>query len=175
MGTQVKDVIIQPDAPSSLLLDKHADYIAAYGSKKDDYEYTLSEYLRMSGIYWGLTVMDLMAQLPRMNRPEIVDFIKSCQHECGGLSASIGHDPHLLYTLSAVQILCLYDSVDALDVDKVVEYIKGLQIKMPKQEMLNRRQFQADLASSLILVTMLFCFSEIQKRIRTTCGFIFWT
>ncbi|XP_033969998.1 geranylgeranyl transferase type-2 subunit beta-like [Trematomus bernacchii] len=127
MGTQVKDVIIKPDAPSSLLLDKHADYIAAYGSKKDDYEYTLSEYLRMSGIYWGLTVMDLMAQLPRMNRPEIVDFIKSCQHECGGLSASIGHDPHLLYTLSAVQILCLYDSVDALDVDKVVEYIKGLQ------------------------------------------------
>lgn len=67
-------------------------------------EYTLSEYLRMSGIYWGLTVMDLMGQLPRMNRQEIIDFIKSCQHECGGLSASIGHDPHLLYTLSAVQV-----------------------------------------------------------------------
>uniref|UniRef100_A0A3B3WB59 Geranylgeranyl transferase type-2 subunit beta n=1 Tax=Poecilia mexicana TaxID=48701 RepID=A0A3B3WB59_9TELE len=128
MGTaQLKDVIIKPDAPSSLLLDKHADYIAAYGSKKDDYEYTLSEYLRMSGIYWGLTVMDLMGQLHRMNRQEIVDFIKACQHECGGISASIGHDPHLLYTLSAVQILCLYDSLDAIDVDKVVEYVKGLQ------------------------------------------------
>nr|XP_061795540.1 geranylgeranyl transferase type-2 subunit beta-like [Nerophis lumbriciformis] len=126
-GTQMKDVFISPDAPHTLLLDKHADYIAAYGSKKDDYEYTLSEYLRMSGIYWGLTVMDLMAQLPRMNRQEIVDFITACQHECGGVSASIGHDPHLLYTLSAVQILCLYDSVDALDVDKVVEYVKGLQ------------------------------------------------
>lgn len=36
-GTQVKDVVIKPDAPSALLLDKHADYIAAYGSKKDDY------------------------------------------------------------------------------------------------------------------------------------------
>ena len=67
-------------------------------------EYTLSEYLRMSGIYWGLTVMDLMDQLPRMNRQEIIDFIKACQHECGGISASIGHDPHLLYTLSAVQV-----------------------------------------------------------------------
>uniref|UniRef100_A0A668ADW7 Geranylgeranyl transferase type II subunit beta n=1 Tax=Myripristis murdjan TaxID=586833 RepID=A0A668ADW7_9TELE len=120
-GTQVKDVVIKPDAPSSLLLDKHADYIAAYGSKKDDYEYTLSEYLRMSGIYWGLTVMDLMGQLPRMNRQEITDFIKACQHECGGISASIGHDPHLLYTLSAVQILCLYDSVSVIDVDKVVD------------------------------------------------------
>ena len=33
----MKDVIIKPDAPNTLLLDKHADYIAAYGSKKDDY------------------------------------------------------------------------------------------------------------------------------------------
>lgn len=67
-------------------------------------EYTLSEYLRMSGIYWGLTVMDLMGQLHRMNLQEIIDFIKACQHDCGGFSASIGHDPHLLYTLSAVQV-----------------------------------------------------------------------
>lgn len=58
----------------------------------------------MSGIYWGLTVMDLMGQLPRMNRQEIIDFITACQHECGGISASIGHDPHLLYTLSAIQV-----------------------------------------------------------------------
>lgn len=36
-GTQVKDVIIKHDAPSTVFLDKHADYIAAYGSKKDDY------------------------------------------------------------------------------------------------------------------------------------------
>ena len=64
----------------------------------------MSEYLRMSGVYWGLTVMDLMGQLHRMNREEILVFIKSCQHECGGVSASIGHDPHLLYTLSAVQV-----------------------------------------------------------------------
>uniref|UniRef100_A0A8C0XXB7 Geranylgeranyl transferase type II subunit beta n=2 Tax=Cyprinus carpio TaxID=7962 RepID=A0A8C0XXB7_CYPCA len=108
-------------SPNTLLLDKHADYIAAYGSKKDDYEYTLSEYLRMSGIYWGLTVMDLMGQLSRMNREEIIEFIKSCQHDCGGISASTGHDPHLLYTLSAVQILSLYDSINVIDVDKVVD------------------------------------------------------
>lgn len=64
----------------------------------------MSEYLRMSGIYWGLTAMDLMGQLHRMNKEEILEFIKSCQHECGGISPSIGHDPHLLYTLSAVQV-----------------------------------------------------------------------
>uniref|UniRef100_A0A8C0KXF6 Geranylgeranyl transferase type II subunit beta n=1 Tax=Canis lupus dingo TaxID=286419 RepID=A0A8C0KXF6_CANLU len=90
-------------------------------------EYCMSEYLRMSGIYWGLTVMDLMGQLHRMNREEILTFIKSCQHECGGISASIGHDPHLLYTLSAVQILTLYDSINVIDVNKVVEYVQSLQ------------------------------------------------
>ncbi|KAM7098161.1 geranylgeranyl transferase type-2 subunit beta isoform 2-T2 [Molossus nigricans] len=126
-GTPQKDVTIKSDAPDTLLLEKHADYIASYGSKKDDYEYCMSEYLRMSGIYWGLTVMDLMGQLHRMNREEILTFIKSCQHECGGISASIGHDPHLLYTLSAVQILTLYDSINVIDVNKVVEYVQSLQ------------------------------------------------
>ncbi|ELW68035.1 Geranylgeranyl transferase type-2 subunit beta, partial [Tupaia chinensis] len=126
-GTQQKDVVIKADAPDTLLLEKHADYIASYGSKKDDYEYCMSEYLRMSGIYWGLTVMDLMGQLHRMNREEILAFIKSCQHECGGISASIGHDPHLLYTLSAVQILTLYDSINVIDINKVVEYVQSLQ------------------------------------------------
>lgn len=30
-------------------------------------------------------------------------------------------------TLKLLQILCLYDNTDAIDVDKVVEYIKCLQ------------------------------------------------
>nr|XP_060141760.1 geranylgeranyl transferase type-2 subunit beta-like [Globicephala melas] len=124
MGTPQKDVIIKSDAPDTLLVEKHADYIASCGSEKDDYEYCVSEYLRMSGIY---TVMDLTGQLPRMNREEILTFIKSCQHECGGISASVGHDPHLLYTLSAVQILTLYDSSNVIDVNKVVEYVQSLQ------------------------------------------------
>lgn len=36
-GTPVKDVVIPESAPKSLLVQKHADYIAAYGLKKDDY------------------------------------------------------------------------------------------------------------------------------------------
>lgn len=38
----MKDVIIKPDGPNTLLLDKHADYIAAYGSKNDDYVSAIS-------------------------------------------------------------------------------------------------------------------------------------
>ncbi|XP_074654544.1 geranylgeranyl transferase type-2 subunit beta-like [Tubulanus polymorphus] len=126
MGTPMKDVKI-PDNVNSLLLDKHADYIAEYGAKTNDYEYVMTEYLRMSGMYWGLTVMDLMNQLHRMNKDEVLSFIKRCQHECGGIGASIGHDPHLLYTLSAIQILTLYDACDCIDVDGVVNFISRLQ------------------------------------------------
>lgn len=58
----------------------------------------------MSGVYWCLTAMDLMKNLDRMNKNEILTFIKDCQHENGGFGASIGHDPHLLHTLCAVQV-----------------------------------------------------------------------
>jgi geranylgeranyl transferase type-2 subunit beta len=64
----------------------------------------MTEYLRMSGIYWGLTAMALMHKLDEMNREDVIEFIKSCHHDNGGFSASVNHDPHLLYTLSAVQV-----------------------------------------------------------------------
>jgi hypothetical protein len=67
-------------------------------------EYCMTEYLRMSGIYWGLTAIELIGNLERMNKQEILEFIKVCQDDSGGISASIGHDSHLLYTLSAVQV-----------------------------------------------------------------------
>ncbi len=59
----------------------------------------------MSGIYWGLTAMDLMGQLDRMNKHEVISFVSRCQdQESGGLSPSVHHDPHILYTLSALQV-----------------------------------------------------------------------
>lgn len=63
------------------------------------------------------------------NRDEILRFIKQCQHKSGGISASIGHDPHLLYTLSAIQILVILDALDdnVVDLNKVVEFIQSLQ------------------------------------------------
>ena len=67
-------------------------------------DYNITEYLRLSGVYWGLTVMDLMKSLHRMNKKEVLEFIGQCQHPCGGLGASIGHDPHILYTLSGIQV-----------------------------------------------------------------------
>ena len=64
----------------------------------------MSEYLRMSGIYWCLTTMSLIKKLGIMNKDEVLAFIDSCRHESGGYSPSVGHDPHLLHTLSAIQV-----------------------------------------------------------------------
>ena len=47
----------------------------------------------------------------------------------GGFSGHVNHDPHLLYTLYAVQILLIEDAIDAVDVDKIVEYVSDLQDK----------------------------------------------
>ena len=58
----------------------------------------------MSGVYWGLTAMDLMGKVHLMNKEEIIEFVKSCQHESGGFGASVHHDASLLYTLSAIQV-----------------------------------------------------------------------
>lgn len=65
----------------------------------------MTEFLRMSGIYWGATCLDIMGQLAKLDQKSIIGFIKNCQClESGGISACDGHDPHLLYTLSAIQV-----------------------------------------------------------------------
>ncbi|XP_018356214.1 PREDICTED: geranylgeranyl transferase type-2 subunit beta, partial [Trachymyrmex septentrionalis] len=89
--------------------------------------YSQTEHMRMSGMYWGLTALDLMGKLEQTNKEEVLEFIRQCQSDSGGISASIQHDPHLLYTLSAIQILCIYDALDVINVDKVVNYVKERQ------------------------------------------------
>lgn len=131
---------------TELLLEKHVEYVVNHGNDKNDFvsrlvqlfqlilidlilkEYTMTEFLRMSGIYWGATCLDIMGHLDKLDKQSIIDFIKQCQcPESGGISACDGHDPHLLYTLSAVQILCIYDALSEIDVAAVGRYVTHLQ------------------------------------------------
>lgn len=128
MGTPVKDVeLTDALAKKILLLDKHANYIEAFEKDKDDLEYCNTEHLRVSGIYWGLTAMDLMGQLERMDKRGVLEFVKSCQHPSGGFGPTPEQDPHVLSTLSAIQVLTLYDSVATVDCEGVVRFVAGLQ------------------------------------------------
>ena len=105
MALLKKDSVIPKNAPKELLLDLHKTYISKYGDDPDDYEYAMSEFLRMNGLYWGVAVMDLMRSLDTMDRENIVKFVVECQDpETGGFRPVHDHDPHILNTLSAVQV-----------------------------------------------------------------------
>ncbi|KAI2463608.1 geranylgerany transferase type II beta subunit [Annulohypoxylon bovei var. microspora] len=93
----------------------HVKYIQSLDTKKDEYEYWLTEHLRLNGLYWGLTALHLLRHPDALPRDEAVDFVLSCQHETGGFGAAPGHDAHMLYTVSAVQILVLLDALDELE------------------------------------------------------------
>lgn len=117
-----------PDINSTLISEQHIKYIENHGRDENDYEYCMTEFLRMSGIYWGLTALDLMDHLDRLDRTFILNFVRDCQCEkTGGFAPCQGHDPHILYTLSAIQILCIYDVLDTIDTEAVVRFVQNLQ------------------------------------------------
>eukprot|EP00741_Cyanophora_paradoxa_P021977 tig00021432_g21214.t1 len=116
-----------PGPSSRLLEEKHKAFVLKLERKKDSFEALVSEHLRMSGAYWGISAMCLMNALDEMNKQEIIDWLLSCQHESGGFGGNADHDPHLLYTLSAVQILAIFDELGRIDQERVAQYVAGLQ------------------------------------------------
>ncbi|KAK4140310.1 terpenoid cyclases/protein prenyltransferase alpha-alpha toroid [Dichotomopilus funicola] len=120
--------------PEDLRLVKsaHVTYIQSLDSRKDEYDYWLTEHLRLNGLYWGLTSLHLLGQPDALPRAETIDFVLSCQHETGGFGAAPGHDAHMLSTVSAVQILAMVDAFDELETRgkgkaQVGQYISNLQ------------------------------------------------
>ncbi|KAG1672305.1 hypothetical protein FOA52_004320 [Chlamydomonas sp. UWO 241] len=117
---------------STLLTDKHAEYIKSFTrlwEGTDKIEFVATEHFWMSGIYWGLSGLYLLGRLHEIDEAAITDWVLSCRHagSGGGFGSSPRNDAHLLYTLSAVQILALYDSLDLLDADEIARYVAGLQ------------------------------------------------
>ena len=61
MGMPQKDAVIPKDSPEELLLDKHIEFISTYGkTKATEYDFGVSEFLRINGVYWALTALDVM-------------------------------------------------------------------------------------------------------------------
>ncbi|KAI1073736.1 terpenoid cyclases/Protein prenyltransferase [Whalleya microplaca] len=93
----------------------HVKYIQSLDTRKDEYDYWLTEHLRLNGLYWGLTALHLLRHPDALPRDETIDFVLSCQHDSGGFGAAPGHDAHMLYTVSAVQILAMLDAFPELE------------------------------------------------------------
>lgn len=149
----VNDVEMRSE-PKDLLYEKHIEYIANHGNDQNDFEYCITEFLRMSGIYWGVTALDIMNQLPRLDKSSIVSFIKKCQClTTGGIAACEGHDPYILYSLSAVQILCIYDCINEIDCDALARYVASLQ--QPDGSFFGDKWGEADTRFSFCAVAIL--------------------
>ena len=95
----------------------------------------MTEHLRLNGVYWGLTALHLLGHPDALPRTATIEFVLSCQNQSGGFGPAPGHDAHMLYTVSAIQILATIDAVDELDKrgalgkEKVGKYIADLQNK----------------------------------------------
>lgn len=98
-----------------LATSAHVKYIQSLDTRKDEYDYWLTEHLRLNGLYWGLAALHLLGHPQALPREETIDFVLSCQHENGGFGAAPSHDAHMLYTVSAVQILAMIDALDELE------------------------------------------------------------
>jgi geranylgeranyl transferase type-2 subunit beta len=133
--------------------DLHVQYIQSLASKIDSpssYEGAVTEHLRMSGIYWSLTALSLVLSAEevdkRMNltsngentenieQPSIIDFVFECfDKKSGGFGGNLMQDGHILYTLSAIQILALANALEDVRFlemkPKVILFIQSLQQK----------------------------------------------
>lgn len=104
----------------------------------------------MSGVYWSLAGLSLLRDAEEVDklmgltssigeRPVIIDWVFACYDaRTGGFGGNCSgavddspcpHDGHLLYTLSALQILAMADALDdeRLDREAIVKFVASLQ------------------------------------------------
>ena len=138
--------------------DLHSKYISTLPkilANPESYEGAMSSHLRLNGIYWAIAGFSLLhspsdvKSLLKLSSDDdnnesdgdvshIASFVMKCyNNKTGGFSGNIGHDTHLLYTLSAIQILAITDELYLLDQvgasnnetykSKIIKYISSLQ------------------------------------------------
>lgn len=115
------------EGPPQLLAELHSEYVLSLEQLRDTYEYWSTEHLRLAGVYWGLCTMNLLGTQDRMNLEDVTNYVLSCQHASGGFGGNIEHDPHITYTLYAVQCLAMCGALDRIDATAVASYVVGLQ------------------------------------------------
>ncbi|KAL0220753.1 hypothetical protein RCL1_000607 [Eukaryota sp. TZLM3-RCL] len=115
----------------------NAKYVVKLSEDPNSFQACVTEQLRMSSVYWALTTLHLIDEFDNIttsnsafSKETLLSFVLSCFHPDGGFGGNVGHDPHLLYTLSALQILFLLDSFNTLSleqIDLITNYIFSLQ------------------------------------------------
>lgn len=93
----------------------HVKYVQSLDTRVTEYSYWMTQHLRLNGLYWGLVALHLVGHPEALPRDETIKFVLSCQKDNGGFAPAPNHDAHMLYTVSAVQILAMVDGFDDLE------------------------------------------------------------
>jgi geranylgeranyl transferase type-2 subunit beta len=66
--------------------EKHIKYIKKVANDTSSFEFVVSQHLRMSGVYWGLTALSILGVdiNAEMDTETIVEWALSCQDDTGG-------------------------------------------------------------------------------------------
>lgn len=83
-------------------------------------------HMKMSALYWALSSLTILKE-PIPSVEKIVGFIKSCGNANGGYGGDTGLDSHILFTLSAVQVMTILGRKSELDKGNITKYILSLQ------------------------------------------------
>ena len=117
-----------PGDAAPLLVAAHVAFIAALDSKRDSFDHVATEHLRMSGVYWGLSAVTIAGARDALDSAALLRFVASCECAGGGYAGAPGHDAHLLYTLSALQLLALLGAAPPREhADATRAFVRGLQ------------------------------------------------
>ena len=100
-----------------LQIARHIAYIKSLDSKNQTNLLAVySAHLRLNALYWGSTALYLLNAIDQVDRERIIDDVMDCYHpKVGGFGGHKGHDAHLLFTLSAIQVLATFDALDRIE------------------------------------------------------------
>ena len=114
--------------PLTLYADLHTAFVHKLDEQKESFRYWTALHLRVSGIYWAMGALHCLDKLGELDKDGVVEFALSCFNESdGGFGGNKGQDSHLLYTLSAVQVLCMYGAEDRINKEAVCKWVASLQ------------------------------------------------
>ena len=133
-------------SPPPLLSALHVAFVRRSAEERGSMEAVASEHLRLSGVYWGLACCALLrAPADALGDPGALGaWVRSCGVRSGegcrllGFAAAPGHDAHLLYTLSALQVLALLGELADVDADAVAAYVAGAAAPPPPERRSSR-------------------------------------
>lgn len=117
------------DEMAALLRVRHIQFIKGlYELPHDSLESLLTQHIRINGIYWALISLHLLNRPDVLPRDELIREILACRHTDGGFGSAPGHDPHVVCTLHAVQILLMLDAIDSIDALGTATWIASMQV-----------------------------------------------